>query len=176
MKSRQKSFSRLGDLKNYSKGDLKEDKDLKKDLNSSNIKIKVEPNYDDPNIHLSEQNSSNFKKYFPKISSRHSIKDLNKYQLEEKIQSTGEIGTQSSLSGINKNSIEQIKYKQEELMREVGPQFGFDLNKIHLHYEHRRKLRNEHECLRTGELIYLKTYNDKNEYHASVLAYARRNS
>jgi hypothetical protein len=43
-----------------------------------------------------------------------------------------------------------MKKKELKFKQEVGPDFGFDLNKIRSHYEHRRLLRQSKMVLRYG--------------------------
>jgi hypothetical protein len=76
-------------------------------------------------------------------------------------------------SGIDIKNVKQLQAKQESIVKEVGPEFGFDLNKINYHYNHRRKLRSMHECLRRGELIFLNVQDSNHEPHPHVLAFAR---
>lgn len=40
----------------------------------------------------------------------------------------------------SKNDVE-VQIKQLKFREQIGPDFGFDLSKIHTHYEHRRSLR-----------------------------------
>jgi hypothetical protein len=42
----------------------------------------------------------------------------------------------------------QIRYIEDSFRREVGPEFGFDMNEIHKHFQHRRSLRSQHRILR----------------------------
>jgi hypothetical protein len=78
-----------------------------------------------------------------------------------------------SLSGVNIKNIKELQSKQELLVKEVGPEFGFDLTKIRYHYDHRRKLRSIHESFRRGKLIFLNVYDSNNDTHPNVLAFAR---
>lgn len=66
----------------------------------------------------------------------------------------------------------EVKMKDEEITQQLGPQFGFDLKKIHLHYEHRRKLRNEKPVLRYGDLVILEAKHSEGT-HPHVFAFAR---
>lgn len=78
-----------------------------------------------------------------------------------------------SLSGVSIKDIKNLKAKQESIIKEVGPEFGFDLNKIRYHYDHRRKMRSMHESLRYGKLVYLNVYDANNDSHQHVLSFAR---
>ena len=79
-----------------------------------------------------------------------------------------------TLSGLDVSQAKDIKAKQEKLVKELGPEFGFDLNKIKFHYDHRRKMRYSHESLRRGKLIYLNALNNENKPHSGVFAFARQ--
>ena len=61
---------------------------------------------------------------------------------------------------------------EDKLRIEVGPQFGFDLNHIKLHYEHRRRLRGRYPCLQYGHLVLLKAHHRFGQ-HDHIFAFAR---
>ena len=69
-------------------------------------------------------------------------------------------------------NIKELEEKEENFQKELGPEYGFDIKKIKLHYQHRRHLRNEREVLRTGELVQLVMKHDHG-WHRQVLAFAR---
>ena len=69
-------------------------------------------------------------------------------------------------------SSQEVKSKQEEVVRKLGPECGFDLHKINYHYEHRRKLRREKLVLRHGELVPLDAKHSEG-WHSHVFAFAR---
>lgn len=79
-----------------------------------------------------------------------------------------------TLSGLDIHEAMYIKSKQEQIVKEIGPEFGFNLNLIKHHYDHRRKMRYTHECLRRGNLIYLNALDHNNQPHYGVFAFARR--
>jgi len=79
----------------------------------------------------------------------------------------------ASLSAISINEIKNLKDKQESIIKEVGPEYGFDLTKIKYHYNHRRKMRLNHESLRNGKLTYLNVFDLNNNIHNNVFAFAR---
>ena len=54
----------------------------------------------------------------------------------------------------------------------MGPELGFDLQKIASHYESRKRLRRDKMALRYGELVPLLAKHSKG-WHSDVLAYAR---
>lgn len=61
---------------------------------------------------------------------------------------------------------------EEEHVKKLGPEYGFDLKKISGHYEHRRRLRHRLRILRSGILVPLNArHNDK--WHLGVLAFLR---
>jgi hypothetical protein len=78
-----------------------------------------------------------------------------------------------SISAVSLKDRNSLKTKQDIVIKEVGPEFGFDLNKIRFHYDHRRKMRSTHESLRRGTLVYLDCYDSNNEQHHNVFAFAR---
>lgn len=120
-------------------------------------------NLNDPNIKI------------PKISSKHSMLLLSNKELEKEQDESGSIQSQVSLSGIPNKNMDKLKEKQNELSREIGPEFGFDLSKIELHYQHRRKLRDSHNCLKYGDLIYLECKKSNEDIeHEKVIAFARK--
>jgi starch synthase len=84
------------------------------------------------------------------------------------------ISTLIQLSGVELNKAVEIEFKQQQLVNELGPKEGFDLTKIKFHYDHRRKMRYSHECLRRGKLIYLNALDDNGKQHFSVFAFARQ--
>ena len=93
---------------------------------------------------------------------------MPQYNLNESIASI------INLSGIAVNQTREIENKQMNLVRSLGPDQGFDLTKIHFHYDHYRKMRNKHICLRRGKIIYLKAMNNNGQTHPGVLAFARK--
>lgn len=78
-----------------------------------------------------------------------------------------------SLSGVKIKDVKDMKIKQDMIIKEVGPEFGFDLTKIRFHYDHRRKMRSMHESFRRGKLVFLDVFDANNEPHFHVLAFAR---
>lgn len=62
--------------------------------------------------------------------------------------------------------------KKEEVDKQLGPQFGFDLNRIGEHYEHRRRLRRERPVLRFGQMVMLDAKHSEGT-HPYILAFAR---
>lgn len=68
--------------------------------------------------------------------------------------------------------IKELEIKEEKFQKELGPEYGFDIRKIKLHYQHRRALRNEKEVLRLGEVVQLVMKHDHG-WHKQVLAFAR---
>jgi hypothetical protein len=60
----------------------------------------------------------------------------------------------------------------EQMWKEIGPEFGFDLKKIHFHYEHRRQLRAKYPALSRGKLVPLLAEHGTG-FHSHVLSFAR---
>ncbi|MBR6133851.1 MAG: glycogen/starch synthase, partial [Bacilli bacterium] len=79
-----------------------------------------------------------------------------------------------SLSGINITNVNEMERKQSDIVKQLGPEQGFDLNKIKFHYNNRRKMRNNHESLRRGKLVYLKAIASNGKEHPGVFAFARQ--
>lgn len=77
-----------------------------------------------------------------------------------------------SHSASERGSLEEILQADAQIVRETGPEYGFDLKKIRLHYEHRRKLRHEKAVLREGKLIPLLAEH-ADGFHTGVLSFAR---
>lgn len=69
-------------------------------------------------------------------------------------------------------TLEEIVNGDNQIAKEAAPEYGFDLKKIRLHYEHRRKLRHEKAVLRDGKLIPLLAEH-AGGFHAQVLSFAR---
>ena len=109
------------------------------------------------------------KKPLPRTSSLLNFEDyIPQYNLNESISSL------INLSGIALSQSKELENKQMNLIKSLGPEQGFDLTKIHYHYDHHRKMRNNHICLRRGKLIYLKALDNKGQKHPGVLAFARQ--
>lgn len=83
------------------------------------------------------------------------------------------VQTECSISDLSENELKNIKEKQNTIVKELGPEFGFDLNKIKFHYNHRRKMRISHESLRNGKLVYLNAFDTNNNIHNNVFAFSR---
>jgi len=82
----------------------------------------------------------------------------------------GDLQVESSLSC--RDNYQDFINSQEGFCKEVGPEYGFDLNKIYLHYDHRRQLRKNLEPLKKGKMIALIAEHAEG-YHSHVLAFAR---
>ena len=67
---------------------------------------------------------------------------------------------------------QRMPHLEARLRAEVGPEFGFDLNQIRGHYEHRRSLRARLTSLQSGKLVLL-TANHRYGTHGHVFAFAR---
>jgi starch synthase len=80
------------------------------------------------------------------------------------------VESSTSLSAVS--SQREIKTSTERLVKEVGPEYGFDLTQIGLHYKHRRMIRCEKEVIRKGDLIPL-VVKHAHGWHKQVLAFAR---
>eukprot|EP01022_Parablepharisma_sp_SALTPOND_P008190 TRINITY_DN135350_c2_g1_i1.p1 TRINITY_DN135350_c2_g1~~TRINITY_DN135350_c2_g1_i1.p1 ORF type:complete len:1045 (+),score=80.36 TRINITY_DN135350_c2_g1_i1:2070-5204(+) len=90
--------------------------------------------------------------------------------LEDRSKAMPRVKSMVSLSAVPSGI--EAKKKEEEVTKQLGPQYGFDLKKINLHYEHRRKLRQEKAVLRYGQLVMLEAKHSEG-WHPHVLAFAR---
>ena len=101
-----------------------------------------------------------------------SVTNLNNYVPAYELNES--ISTLIQLSGVELSKAVEIEFKQQQLVNELGPKTGFDLTKIKFHYDHRRKMRYTHECLRRGKLIYLNALDNNGNQHFGVFAFARQ--
>lgn len=60
-------------------------------------------------------------------------------------------------------------------MKEVGPEYGFNLKEIYKHYQHRRQLRSHYGVLKKGKLISVEVEHQYG-FHTHVLAFVRYTS
>ena len=80
---------------------------------------------------------------------------------------------------VETSNVADINRKEEDFLRSIGKEQGFDLKKIRSHYEHRRHLRSSKLVLRYGELLPLAAKNEQSEtqgphsFLSNVLAFAR---
>ena len=107
-----------------------------------------------------------------KIASNRSSLNLNEflpqYNLNENISSL------INLSGIEIKQIKEKEQKQNNLIRQLGPDQGFDLNRIKYHYNHKRKMRFNHESIRRRKLIYLQSFDKNRNPHPGIFTFARK--
>ena len=116
-----------------------------------------------------EREQEGSKKSLSRSSSLVNFQDyMPQYNLSESISSL------INLSGIALTQTKEMDNKQMNLIRSLGPDQGFDLTKIHFHYDHYRKLRSKHPCLKRGKMLYLKAMNNNGQPHPGVLAFARQ--
>ena len=93
---------------------------------------------------------------------------LATYNLSESISSI------INLSGINMKNAKEIDTKQNNLVQSLKQQEGFDLTKIKFRYDQRREMRQNHKSLTVGELVYLNAYDNNNNVHPGIFAFARK--
>jgi len=107
-----------------------------------------------------------------KVSSRESRENLLKdiFESVANYLEPGQIKTGSCIC--EKHDTTDFWNSQAGFNHDIGPQFGFDLNKIGLHYEHRRQIRQKLEVLRTGKLVSLLAEHQEG-LHSHVLSFAR---
>ena len=114
-----------------------------------------------------EQKESNNK--MQKSGSKLALNDfLATYNLSESISSI------INLSGINMKNAKEIDTKQNNLVQSLKQQEGFDLTKIKFRYDQRREMRQNHKSLTVGELVYLNAYDNNNNVHPGIFAFARK--
>lgn len=68
--------------------------------------------------------------------------------------------------------VQRMAVLEDRLRVEVGPEYGFDLHKIYLHYAHRQAVRNASPSLQFGRTVLL-TANHRFGPHGHVFAFAR---
>ena len=71
-----------------------------------------------------------------------------------------------------KDDIKEFWLAEETGSKMIGSQYGYDLKQINMHYEHRRKLRNNLEALRIGKFVPLMVEYSEG-IHSHVLSFAR---
>ena len=78
-----------------------------------------------------------------------------------------------NLSDVNIKNSRDIDTKQNNLVQSLKQQ-GFDLTKIRYRYDKIRQMRQNHKCLKDGELVFLNVYDNNNNLHPGILAFARK--
>ena len=108
-------------------------------------------------------------KNIPRVSSRLALNEyLPQYDLSESISSI------INLSGISMKNAREIDAKQNNLVQTLKKEDEFDLNKIKFRYDQRREMRQNHKSLKEGKLIYLNAYDNNNNVHPGIFAFARQ--
>ena len=108
-------------------------------------------------------------KNMPRVSSRLALNEyLPQYDLSESISSI------INLSGISMKNAREIDAKQNNLVQTLKKEDEFDLNKIKFRYDQRREMRQNHKSLKEGKLIYLNAYDNNNNVHQGIFAFARQ--
>ena len=108
-------------------------------------------------------------KNMPRVSSRLALNEyLPQYDLSESISSI------INLSGISMKNAREIDAKQNNLVQTLKKEDEFDLNKIKFRYDQRREMRQNHKSLKEGKLIYLNAYDNNNNVHPGIFAFARQ--
>ena len=103
------------------------------------------------------------------VSSKLSINDFlaTRYDISDYIY------TIINLSDISIKNARDIDNKQNNLVQSLKQQ-GFDLTKIRYRYDKIREMRQNHKCLKVGELVFLNVYDNNNNLHPGILAFARK--
>ena len=108
-------------------------------------------------------------KNMQRVSSRIALNNyLPQYDLSESISSI------INLSGISMKNAKEIDAKQNNLVHALKKEDEFDLNKIRYRYDQRREMRQNHKSLKEGKLIYLNAYDNNNNIHPGIFAFARQ--
>ena len=108
-------------------------------------------------------------KNMPRVGSRLALNEyLPQYDLSESISSI------INLSGISMKNAREIDAKQNNLVQTLKKEDEFDLNKIKFRYDQRREMRQNHKSLKEGKLIYLNAYDNNNNVHPGIFAFARQ--
>ena len=95
---------------------------------------------------------------------------VEKFEPYQENLQAGSLLISSSIS--EKSNRDEIFRLNEQLRIDIGPQFGFDTRKIHLHYEHRRVLRHNKDVLKYGSMVQLLAEHSEG-LHSHVLSFAR---
>ena len=93
---------------------------------------------------------------------------LATYNLSESISSI------INLSGVSMKNAREIDSKQHNLVQSLKKDDSFDLTKIKFRYDQRREMRANHKSLKVGELVYLNAYDNNNNVHPGIFAFARK--
>ena len=108
-------------------------------------------------------------KNMQRVGSKLALNDyLPQYDLSESISSI------INLSGISMKNAKEIDAKQNNLVQTLKKEDEFDLNKIRFRYDQRREMRQNHKSLKEGKLIYLNAYDNNNNVHPGIFAFARQ--
>ena len=106
-------------------------------------------------------------KNMPRVNSKLFLNDyLPQYDLSASISSI------INLSGVQ--NAKEIENKQNNLVQALKKDEKFDLTKIRYRYDQRREMRDKHISLKVGKLIYLNAYDNNNNVHPGIFAFARR--
>ena len=106
--------------------------------------------------------------------------DFNpQYNLQESISTlinmTGITNLKQNSENLNKNISNNLNVNMNNYEDELMQNINYDLSIIKTHFDQKRKLRSEHECLREGNLIFLDTYDEKGNINSNdILAFARK--
>ena len=106
-------------------------------------------------------------KNLPRVNSKLFLNDyLPQYDLSASISSI------INLSGVT--NARDIESKQQNLVQTLKKDDKFDLTKIRFRYDQRRQMRANHNSLKVGKLIYLNAFDNNNNVHPGIFAFARK--
>ena len=74
----------------------------------------------------------------------------------------------------NINISKSININMNNYENDLIQEINYDLSEIKLRFDQKRKLRNEHECLREGKIIFLDTYDERGGNNPGIFAFARK--
>lgn len=104
---------------------------------------------------------------------RDDIPRIQSWQAMDAMRLMGGEGGGSGVSGrALQDSIKSMQAMEDRLRAEVGPEYGFDLQQIAGHYEHRRQCRMRYRVLRDGDMTMLTARHRFGE-HGHVFTFAR---
>ena len=87
---------------------------------------------------------------------------------------TESISSLINLSGVAVKEAKEIENKQNNLVKSLGPDQGFDLTKIKSHNDHHRKMRNKHINLHRRNIIYLKELDNNRKQDPRSIIFCKK--
>ena len=119
------------------------------------------------------KNEDEFSKLSRSSSSTNTNEFNPQYNLQESMSALVNMAGLTSNQKQNDPNLKNISMSnyENDLMQDIN----YDLSEIKAHFDQKRKLRSEHECLRDGKLIFLDTYDERGQNNANgIFAFARK--